>query len=736
MQIQNKKRKNPRYKTEKRPKSPKKDRKARKKTEKPEKRPESPETNRKTRKSRQAGNQRKRAAGRPGKTGKPEDPGKRASRKTRKSKQTGRPGKTGKPEDPGKQASRKPGKTGKPGTRENGQAGRPGKTGKPEDPKKQASRKTGKTGKPGTRENGQTGNPGKRASRKPEKTGKPEDPGKRANRKPGKTGKPEDPGKQANRKPEKTSKPEDPKKQASRKPGKTGKPENQNHKNKTTSHMNRKTMKQILLAWGMSLLPLLPQAGTAQTARRSITLDEAILLARVQSVDAAVALNELKTAYWEYRTFQANLLPEISFTATLPSYNKKYNSYQQDNGAYTYVRNDYMNLSGSISIDQSIWLTGGTLSLTTSLDYLSQLSGNKSRQFMSVPVALTLNQPIFSVNNVKWNRRIEPVRYEEAKAAFLSATENVTLNTINHFFNLLLARERVNISSQNLENARKLYEVAKVKRRMGKISENDLLQLQLNMLNAESALTDNESSLKNAMFTLRSFLALEGQEELDPVLPDSIPGGLLNYQDVLEKALANNSFARNIRRRQLEADYEVAKARGNLREITLFAQVGYTGTDHSFRSSYQHLKDNQVVEVGIRIPLLDWGKRRGQVRVAESNRQVTESKLRQETMDFNQNLFILTEQFNNQKRQLKIAGEADRIARKRYHTNVETFMVGQISTLDLNDAQVSKDEARQKHINELFYYWYYYYQLRSLTLWDFDRNTGIDADFEEIIRRE
>lgn len=79
-------------------------------------------------------------------------------------------------------------------------------------------------------------------------------------------------------------------------------------------------MKQILLAWGMSLLPLLPQAGTAQTARRSITLDEAILLARVQSVDAAVALNELKTAYWEYRTFQANLLPEISFTATLPSF--------------------------------------------------------------------------------------------------------------------------------------------------------------------------------------------------------------------------------------------------------------------------------------------------------------------------------------------------------------------------------------------------------------------------------
>ena len=62
--------------------------------------------------------------------------------------------------------------------------------------------------------------------------------------------------------------------------------------------------------------------------RRAISLDEAITLARVQSVDAAVALNELKTAYWEYRTFRADLLPEINFSANLPSYNKNYNSYQ------------------------------------------------------------------------------------------------------------------------------------------------------------------------------------------------------------------------------------------------------------------------------------------------------------------------------------------------------------------------------------------------------------------------
>lgn len=492
-------------------------------------------------------------------------------------------------------------------------------------------------------------------------------------------------------------------------------------------------MKRIVIGFIGLVFSVSVVAETDNEIRR-ISLEEVIALARVQSVNAAVALNELKTAYWEYRTFRADLLPEINFSATLPGYSKSYNSYQQADGAYTFVRNNYMQMSGELSIEQNLWLTGGTLSLNTSLDFMKELGGDKIKRYMSVPIALTLNQPIFGVNTFKWNRRIEPVRYDEAKAAFLSATEEVTMTAINYFFNLLLAKEKLGISRQNLENAKKLYEVAKAKRRMGQISENDVLQLKLTVLNAQSDLTDNESDLKSNMFRLRSFLALGETEELEPVLPDTLPTMLLNYQDVLEKALANNSFAHNIRRRQLEADYEVAKAKGNMRQISLFAQVGFTGTDQTFKGAYDPLKDNQIVEVGFRIPLLDWGKRRGQVKVAKSNREVVHSRLRQETMDFNQDLFILVEQFNNQRAQLGIAEEADRIAQKRYKTNVETFMIGKISTLDLNDAQVSKDEARQKHINELFWYWYYYYQLRSLTLWDFEKNTNIDADFEKIVK--
>jgi outer membrane protein TolC len=466
----------------------------------------------------------------------------------------------------------------------------------------------------------------------------------------------------------------------------------------------------------------------------SLSLSEVMMRARRNSVDAEVALNQLKSAYWEYRSYRAELLPEVSLNATLPSYRKQYSSYMNNDGSYSFVRNNYLQMDGELSVTQNIWLTGGKVSVNTSLDFYRQLGSPAFNRYMTIPVALTLTQPIFGVNNLKWDRKIEPVRYSEAKAQFLSATENVALTAINYYFSLLMAQENHSIAEQNLENAERLYEVAKEKREMGRISQNDLLQMELNLLNAKSDLTDCVSDLKSNMFNLRSFLDYGENVDIVPEIPVDVPEVEINYGDALEKALANNKFAKNMLRRQLEADYEVAKAKGAQREINLFAQIGYTGTDKNFAGGYQNLKDNQVVEIGFEIPLVDWGRRKGKVKVAESNRKLVESQVRQENMNFNQNLFILVERYGNQLRQLETARRADEIAQKRYATNVETFLIGKISTLDLNDSRVKKDEARREYVNELYRFWNYYYQIRSLTLWDYQKDTGIDADFDSIIK--
>jgi len=486
--------------------------------------------------------------------------------------------------------------------------------------------------------------------------------------------------------------------------------------------------------WILFFCLLLVSKLKAQSDTINLSMNEAIQLAQVQSVDAAVALNELKTAYWEYRTHLADQLPEVNFKGTLPTYSNSYGKYQQADGSYTYVQNNWMGLSGEISIDQNIALTGGKVSVSTSLDFTRQFGGNVYNEYMAIPVKITLTQPIFGVNSQKWQRRIEPVRYKEAKAAYMENVEQVTLTAITYFFNLLYASENLNIALQNLENAEKLYTIAQAKREIGYISESELMQLDLSALQAKATLTEAYSNLNTQMFRLRSFLGLNEQIVIQPIVPETLTSVRLYYKDVLEKAQENNSFAKNILRRRLEAEYAVASAKGNQRSIDLFASVGYTGKDHLFEGAYDPLKGNQVVEVGLNIPILDWGKRKGKVKVAESNREVTLSKTKQEEMNFNQDIFLLVENFNNQSGQLEIAEQADRIAQKRYETSVETFIIGKISVLDLNDAQKSKDEAKLKRINELYKYWNYYYSIRSISIYDFITNTTLDAEFEEIIK--
>lgn len=474
--------------------------------------------------------------------------------------------------------------------------------------------------------------------------------------------------------------------------------------------------------------------SSSAAEKRLLTLDDAILLARTRSVDAAVALNTLRTAYWEYRTFRAGLLPEVTFNATIPSYSKQYSSYQNSDGSYSFVHNDNLSMNGSLSLEQRIWLTGGTISVSSSLDFMRQLSGTIGNRYMSVPVALKLTQPIFGVNDVKWNRRIEPVRYREAKANFISATEQVAMTAIQYYFNLLTSKQNEASARQNVTNAEKLYEVAIAKRNMGRISSNDVLQIELNLLNSRSDLTSCESQVKSDMFRLRTFLDLDSAVEIEPVIPETVPQIRINFDIALSYALENNAFVDNIRRRQLEADYQVAAAKGAQRQISLFAQIGYTGTDRNFHGAYDPLNDNQIVQIGMSIPILDWGKRRGRVKVAESNQELVRSRLRKERAEFNENLYILVERFNNQQQQLAISLRADEIALRRYDSSVETFMIGKISALDLNDSQTSKDAARLKYLSELFSFWFYYYQLRSLTLWDFSDNSPINADIEKILK--
>ena len=71
--------------------------------------------------------------------------------------------------------------------------------------------------------------------------------------------------------------------------------------------------------------------------------------------------------------------------------------------------------------------------------------------------------------------------------------------------------------------------------------------------------------------------------------------------------------------------------------------------------SYTHLDvykrqplDQKYVSLGITLPIMDWGRGRGQVRVARSNRDLVYTQVEQDKTDFDLNVRKLVKQFNLQ----------------------------------------------------------------------------------------
>lgn len=475
-------------------------------------------------------------------------------------------------------------------------------------------------------------------------------------------------------------------------------------------------------------------AGLTAQDTITISLTDAINRSVSNSVDAVVARNQYKSSYWGYRTYKAELLPEVTLNSTLPYYSKSYNQFQNTDGTYTYVSNDYSRIDGGLAISQNIPLTGGILSVESSFERLQQYGEGGSTRYMGIPASITLEQPIFGFNRVKWLQRIEPVKYKEAQQKLIGDMEEVSNTAIQYYFNLLLGQINMEIAQQNLKNSEKLYTIAEAKRKIGQISENDLLQLKVSLLKAESYLTDAQASLNARMFQLRSFLNYGEDIILEPIIPESLANQLpvLSYAQVIALARENNSFTQNVQKRMLEANRDVSQAKADRWNAKLFVSFGMSGQEDTFSRAFNSnsWRSNQIVNVGIKIPILDWGKGKGKVKIAEAERDVENSRIEKEQMDFNQNVFLRVQNFNSQSKQLELAKETDKIAQQRYNTSIEAFVLGKIDVLNLNDSQSSKDEARRNYIEQMYQLWSYYYQIRSLTLYDFISNREISVDYE------
>ena len=468
---------------------------------------------------------------------------------------------------------------------------------------------------------------------------------------------------------------------------------------------------------------------------KQLTLEEAIELAKEQSPNALISRHQFRSSYWEYKTYRRGLLPELSFEGVIPSLNRAYKSVTDpDNGTEYYVGQSYISYEGNLTLNQVVGLTGGNVFLQSGLRQTVNYTDSSSfNNYLSTPINIGFNQPLFRYNKYKWDKKIEPLKYETAKKEYLETVENVSITTINYFFNLLVAQVDYKIAQINVSNYDTLFKVAQGRYNLGRIGEDEVLQMELSLLKAESALEKKAMDLDDAMFRLKSFLRIKDDMDLKLVPPQPAYFEDVNKDLALEKALKNSSTPLDQQRRLLEAQATVNQARTDYGlNANLYAVFGPTQTAPLLEDAYNNPQDQQQLTLGLQVPILDWGQRKGKIKMAQSNEELVKTSVEQEQIDFAQSIYLKVAEFNIQQNQLLIAAKSDTIAQKSFEVSKNRYLIGKIGVTELNISQNETDMARVGYIRALQSYWITYFNLRKSTLYDFQRKFDLDVKFEDI----
>jgi outer membrane protein TolC len=476
-------------------------------------------------------------------------------------------------------------------------------------------------------------------------------------------------------------------------------------------------------------------SGYSQSDTLTLTLSDALSLAQTRSSDALIAKQNFRIDYWNYRSYKATTLPSITLEASnFPNYSKGYESVKQPDGTY---RNEYVTTTdyqAIMMVNENIGFTGGSVFMRSQLFRTDNY--NTDTSFLrSVPITIGYSQPIFKYNSYRWAKKLEPLKYEKAKRQYMEGVEQISITTINHFFNLLQARIEVVIAQKNLNSYDTLYKIAQGRYQLGKIAENELLQLELNFLQAKAQVDNASLNYENMLFRLKSYLRIKNADVIQLLPPVLTRHDVISAARALEEARKNTSASIDFQERLITAESGVNKAKMEGRfDANLNIEYGLNQSGQSISEVYKNPIEYQQLNFGITVPILDWGMARGQIKVSQYNLELEQTSVEQELIDFEQNIFLTVMQFNMQKNQLIIAAKADTVAQKRYDVTQKRYMIGQVNdVLELNNAQIDNDNARMGYYSALRNYWINYFQLRKMTLYDFFENKMLIFDARQIL---
>lgn len=466
---------------------------------------------------------------------------------------------------------------------------------------------------------------------------------------------------------------------------------------------------------------------SVEAQQNILSLKHIIATAQDKSLSAERAKNTKENSYWSYQNIMSDLKPRLALQGTVPYYENNIQAIVQNDGSKVFRETQNLTTDLAITLDQNILWTGGSISVYSSLQRNEvYLGSNQGTTYAGNPFAIAFEQPLFSYNTWKWNKKIEPLRLIESEKAYKEEFVYIAYQTTSLFFDHLLAQITLSIVEKNKKNSDINYNIGSGRYNLGKIAENELLELELNALNSERDMSSAQLDVETTRLRLNTFIGISKDEVYELMIPESIPEFEVDLNMALEQAKKNRQQYVSFKRRALEAESEVARAKSEkTMDINIRGSVGWANQALVVGEVLNDPRAQQQIGLTLDIPILDWKRGLSGYKTAIANQRLVENTILQEEQEFEAEISTLVKQIPILRNRVISTKKGDEIADKRYNISQERYLVANISVTDLNLALTAKDQAKKAYLQALREYWIAYYQLRLLTLYDFEMNIAL-----------
>ena len=473
------------------------------------------------------------------------------------------------------------------------------------------------------------------------------------------------------------------------------------------------------------LLFLCSNRVSSQTPIVKGSLSYVIDTLSLTSNNAQIEKLKYKNELLRYENYKKSYLPSISFALSPIGFNRSLRLMQDPTtGSYTYVK-DYSNSSSvGLTIHQKVPFTGGQLQVGSSLSYLNEFSYHR-KSYSTSPYYISYSQNLWGGRKrYLLEKKIEESKNVIAINKFCSNIAQIQQNVLSQYMDVLAAKMRLNLSKQTVLNNDTLLDIARIKLDNGRITEYDYKQIELQSLRSK---LDSEDAIQNYQQLYHQLLTSIGTTQVIAIvspefdLPLSIDSVAIWYY-----VRKNNSFYQQQELEKLEAEQNLFLTKLENR-FNASISLGYGTNQYAEHlvEAYHHPNTRQSIQVGIQIPIFQWGINKNKVKMAEnifqSNLLERETRLR----NFENQIAEKINAYQSSVKQWMTAKRTYELSQEQYKLALKKFSLGRISDYELYVAQNNQFISLSQYASAIRQAYTNYYIIRGMTLYDIKKERDL-----------